>query len=249
MKILALDIETAPNKAYVWGLYNQNIGINQIDEPGYVMCWAAKWLDDDKMMFASIHKDGAKKMLAKIHKLLDQADAVLTYNGQKFDLPTLNREFLVEGMLPPSPYKHIDLYQTAKRMFRFVSNKLDWIVRSLGIGAKVKHQGHDLWAACMSGDKEAWKQMEEYNRMDVTIMEKLYHKMLPWLDRHPSHGSVNGDACCPKCGSQNLQMRGYAITTTMKYRRYQCKECGGWARGTKTVLPRKEERITNAALT
>lgn len=246
MKILALDIETAPNICYTWGLYNQNISINQIDKPGYTMCWAAKWLDEDRMQFSSVRKDG-DKMIQKIHGLLDKADAVLSYNGLKFDLPTLNREFLVHGLPPPSPYRHIDLYQVAKRQFRFVSNKLDWIVRSLGLGEKVKHQGHDLWTACMAGDKEAWRLMEEYNRGDVELLISLYEKMLPWCDKHPSYAALEGVQCCPKCGSEEYQHRGFAYTSAYKYRRYECKKCHGWFRGNKTVnrLPAGEQRMVN----
>ena len=137
MKILLLDIETAPNIVYTWGLFNQNISINQIDQPGYTLCWSSKWFDEDEVMFSSIHR-GKKQMLRKIHKLLDQADVVITYNGKKFDIPTLNKEFLIAGMLPPAPYKHIDLYQVVRSTFRFASNKLDWICRQLEIGHKLE---------------------------------------------------------------------------------------------------------------
>ena len=41
-KILLLDIEMAPNVAHVWGIWDQNIGINQLQESSYVMCYAAK---------------------------------------------------------------------------------------------------------------------------------------------------------------------------------------------------------------
>ena len=34
-RILLLDIETAPNKVYVWGMWNQNIAANQVVEDGY----------------------------------------------------------------------------------------------------------------------------------------------------------------------------------------------------------------------
>lgn len=56
MKILLLDIETAPNTVYTWGLFKQNIAINQIESPGYILCWAAKWLGDDRMFFSSLRK-------------------------------------------------------------------------------------------------------------------------------------------------------------------------------------------------
>ncbi len=97
-KILLLDIEMAPNVAHVWGIWDQNIGLNQLQESSYVMCYAAKWLGDKKMIFDSVKKSGDKKMLAGIHKLLDEADAVIHYNGKRFDIPSLNKEFLLHGM-------------------------------------------------------------------------------------------------------------------------------------------------------
>ena len=98
MKILHLDIETAPNVVYTWGLYNQNISINQIVEPGYTLCWAAKWDDDSQVLFDSVYQSSPKKMLTNMHKLLEKADAVVHYNGKKFDIPTLNREFLLYNL-------------------------------------------------------------------------------------------------------------------------------------------------------
>ncbi len=56
MKILLLDIETSPNLAYVWGLFKQNVAINQIKESGSVLCWAAKWYGSRDVMFDSAHK-------------------------------------------------------------------------------------------------------------------------------------------------------------------------------------------------
>ena len=44
-------------------------------------------------------------MIKGIHKLLDECDAVIHYNGSKFDIPTLNKEFLLHGLHPPAPYK------------------------------------------------------------------------------------------------------------------------------------------------
>lgn len=239
MKILLLDIETAPNLAYVWGLWDQNIAINQIESAGYTLCWAAKWLGDDEMQFDSIHQSKPKSMLQRMHKMLSEADAVISYNGQKFDIPTLNKEFLLHGMMPPAPYKQIDLIHTCKRMFRFPSNKLDYIAQALGIGHKVRHEGHELWVLCMAKDKAAWGRMEEYNKQDVTLLELLYHKLLPWMDKHPNQATRNEDSICPNCASANYQRRGTYVTTTQKYNRYQCKDCGTWFRGNKTTWKAK----------
>jgi hypothetical protein len=235
MKILLLDIETAPNLAYVWGLWQQNVGINQIESAGYVLCWAAKWLGEDTMMFDSVKKSGAPKMLARIHKLLDQADAVVHYNGVKFDIPTLNKEFIKAEMTPPAPYKHIDLLLHCRRMFRFESNKLDYVARALDLGKKVKHEGFELWLQCMAGDREAWKRMEEYNRHDVTLLEALYEKVRPWISGHPNRSVYGEGLVCPNCGHGRVQARGYAVSKAAKFKRYQCCGCGHWFRDAKRV--------------
>lgn len=228
MKVLLLDIETAPNLAYVWGLWQQNVGINQIESAGYVLCWAAKWLGDDKLMFDSVKKSGNAKMLRRIHKLLDEADAVVHYNGVKFDIPTLNKEFIKAELSPPAPYKHIDLLLHCRRIFRFESNKLDYVAKALGLGEKVKHEGFELWLQCMAGDRQAWGRMEEYNRHDVTLLERLYAKVLPWIHGHPNRSVYEERPCCPNCGHGNVQARGYFVTRAAKYRRLQCRGCGHW---------------------
>jgi DNA polymerase elongation subunit (family B) len=163
MKILLLDIESSPNTAHVWGLWQQNVSINQLMESSYVLCYAAKWLGDEKIMFDSVHQSKPKAMLKGIHGLLNDADAVVHYNGTKFDIPTLNKEFLLHSFNPPSPYKQIDLLRVVRSNFRFPSNKLDYVAQRLNLGKKHEHEGHELWVKCMNGDKDAWKRMEKYN--------------------------------------------------------------------------------------
>lgn len=230
-KVLLLDIETAPHKVYAWGLFDQNIAINQIEETGYVLCWAAKWLGTKKLISSSL-LDGKENMLSSIHKLLDEADVVVHYYGKKFDIPTLNREFVSLGFPPPSPFKELDLIDTAKRKFKFASNKLSFVCETLGLGTKVPHKGMALWLGCMRGDKSSWKAMLEYNKGDVVLLEKLYYAFLPWLVSRPNMAHLEGelDLACSGCSSHNVQKRGYYHTKTMVYQRYQCQDCGTWSR-------------------
>lgn len=228
-KILLLDIETAPNTAFVWGLYRQNISISQIVDSSSVLCWAAKWLGDEEVMFDSVQKSGRKRMLKKIHKLLDQADAVIHYNGTRFDIPTLNKEFLEVQMPPPASYKQVDLLKTARKMFRFPSNKLDYVARALGLGQKTSHEGFELWVKCMHKDPEAWAKMEAYNKQDVLLLEKVYKRFQPWIPNGLNMGLYTEDVVCSKCGSHNVQKRGFAVTQVSTYQRYQCQDCGGWS--------------------
>lgn len=241
MRILLLDIETSPNLAHVWGLWQQNVAINQIMESGYTLCWAAKWLDEDKVYFDSIDKHKPKMMLHSIHRLMDEADAIITYNGIKFDIPTLNKEFLLHGFTPPAPSKQIDLLLTCKSKFRFPSNKLDYVSQALKVGSKVKHEGHELWVQCMAGNKAAWKRMQEYNEQDVVLLERVYKKILPWIDKHPNRATNEEGVCCPNCSSIHYQRRGTHVTTTQKYIRYQCQDCGTWFRGNRTTYHAREK--------
>ena len=235
MKILLLDIETSPMTAYVWGIWDQNISPNHIIDSSEILCCAAKWLGEKEIMFDSVHNSKPKKMLKGIYDLLNDADAVIHYNGTKFDIPTLNKEFLLHSFTPPSPYKQIDLLRVARSQFRFPSNKLDYVAQRLGLGKKTAHAGMELWTKCMEGDDESWKIMEKYNKQDVTLLENVYHRILPWIKHHPNYNLYADGHVCPTCASTKLHKRGTAVTTTSTYQRYQCKDCGTWSQGTKSL--------------
>lgn len=233
MRILALDIETTPNLAHVWGLWKQNVAISQIDRSTEMLCFVAKWVGERPIYFCpgSLHPEGnSERMVNDAWDLLDEADAVLHYNGKRFDIPHLNREFLLWGLKPPSPYRQIDLLETVKKQFRFPSNKLDYVTKSLGYPGKVKVD-FDLWLGCMNGDPASWKKMERYNRRDVTELEKLYESLLPWIIGHPNAGIDLPGHVCPTCASPKQERRGFSYTPTGKYQQYLCKDCGRWSRG------------------
>jgi hypothetical protein len=230
VKLLLVDIETAPHLSATWGLWQQNVALDQLLRPGYTLCWAAKWHGDKEIMFESI-LTGEKRMVKRIHKLLNEADAVCHYNGKKFDIPTLNKEFLLMDLAPPSPSKQVDLLEVAKKRFRLASNKLDFVAKILGLGSKTKHKGMELWLGCMNKNKEDWAVMEEYNKQDVVLLEKVYDRLLPWIDSHPNRSVMEDHECCPKCASENFQARGHATTTAGMYPRFQCQDCGSWFRG------------------
>lgn len=244
MKTLLLDVECTPNLATVWGIWQQNIAINQLHETSRVMCFSAKWVNGKEVRFESEYEQSHIDMVEKLHGLLSEADAVVHYNGNKFDMPVINREFLRYSYSPPAPYKNIDLLEVVKRQFRFVSNKLDHVVQELGIGGKVETGGHELWLKCMDGDPNAWKTMEEYNKHDVILLEALYYRLLPWIHNHPNPTlyTKNEDIVCPTCGSVHLQKRGTAHGKSFKYQRYQCMNCGAWSRGRHTINDKEESK-------
>lgn len=235
MKVLTIDIECSPNMAYVWGLFNQNVSLTQLEEAGEVIAFAAKWLGKKKVEFYSVHHDGKQVMLDHAHRLLEEADVVVGYNSKNFDMKHLNREFILAGMEPPAPYQQVDLLHVVRSNFRFVSNKLDFVAQELGLGAKTSHTGFQLWLDCMADKAAAWKLMKKYNVQDVVLTEDLYTRLRPWIAGHPSHALYNDEAhVCPNCGSTELEKRGYAYTAASKFQRYRCV-CGKWSRGNKRV--------------
>ena len=245
-KILLIDIETSPNLATVWGIWQQNISLNQLLESSSTLCYAAKWLGEEEVMFKSVQNTTYKRMLKSVHKLMDEADAIIHYNGSRFDIPTLNKEFLIAGMPPPSPAKQIDLLSVARKQFRFVSNKLDYVSQALGLGKKTEHMGHELWLRCMNKDKEAWAIMEEYNKNDVILLEKVYDKFKAWCKNHLNMSLfVEGDVVCPNCGGQHHQKRGFSYTNSSKFQRYQCQECGNWFRGKQNLASKVGGKFVN----
>lgn len=245
MKILALDIETRPALAYVWKVWDENIGVDQIVDPGGVIAFAASWIGETEVEFRSDFHDGHKKMVKRLWKLLDEADVVLHFNGKRFDVPWVQREFVEAGLLPTSPFKQIDLLETIKRQFRFLSNKLAHVAPQLGLEGKVENEGFKLWLKCMEGDEDAWNRMREYNIRDTTLLEDAYMILRPWIKNHPSIAIENGLDACPKCGSEQLQARGWAYTRQSKFRRYQCKECGSWVRDTHRQALTKVVTVTD----
>lgn len=241
MKLLLLDCETSPNSVYTWGLWNQNISIDKIIDSSELLCWSAKWYASNDVLYMS-KLTGKKKMLRTVHKLLSDCDVAIHYNGNSFDLPVLNKEFVQAGLKPPAPYKSVDLCKIIQRSFRFPSSKLDYVCGALGLETKMKHEGFKLWIDCMAGNEKAWKRMELYNRQDVKILEQLYERLIPWITSHPNYGSFNDKACCPSCGGTKFQKRGTTTTRIFRYQRYQCR-CGFWFRDNKPLAVRRGSKF------
>lgn len=233
MRKLFIDIETAPHQVYCWGLYNENIGVNQIIQPSRVLC-AAYAFDDQPMQFVSEWGPaGRDAMILILHEVLNEADAVIHYNGVSFDEPHLNREFLQEGLTPPSKYQSIDLYRTVKRRFRFAANKLEQVAKELELREGKLKVDFELWRAVLAGDETAQDDMARYNCEDVELTRTLYGELLPWIDRHPNVALYEGDDLirCTRCASENVVKDGFARTGAGTFQKYRCGDCGGQSRG------------------
>ena len=205
-------------------------------QPGSIASWAAGWYGSDVVHFDSVERSDYVTMLKGIHTLMNEADVVVGYNSRRFDIPWLQGGFVTVGLPPPAPYKSLDLLAVVRKQFKFPSYKLEYVVKALGIGEKLPHEGFPLWVKCMAGDRKAWETMEEYNIHDVEITQLLYERIFPYLPNTVNHSLLNG-LVCPHCGSEHYQSRGTYPTKSMIYRRFQCQDCGKWFRGNKSIAP------------
>lgn len=249
-RILLVDIETAPVLAYVWSLWDQNVGLNQIKADWYVLSWSAKWLDEPKVMYAdqrtSKNIENDKPLLQGIWQLLDEADIVISQNGVAFDSKKLNARFVLNGMQPPSSYKQIDTLIIAKKHFAFTSNKLEYMSDKLCVKykkqTKRKFAGFDLWKECLAGNKKAWQEMEKYNKYDVLALEELYRKLIPWtpsIDYNAYTDSLN--VVC-KCGSKDFIKKGFFFSPKGKYQRFRCNNCGAETKSGENLLSKEKRK-------
>lgn len=233
------------NLAYVWGKYEQDV--IDFEREWYMLCFAYKWYGQKKVHTVSLpdfplyKKDMTddKMLVTQLWGLFNEADVILTHNGDAFDIKKANARFVYHKLPPPSPYKTIDTKKVAKRYFNFNSNKLDDLGRYLGVGRKLVHTGWDLWKRCYLGDEKAWKDMLKYNKQDVILLENVYNKFVPYISNHPSRQVYTNKRCCPNCGSQKSNSRGFEQRLGYKIQRLNCISCGKWYYGDK--LSTKED--------
>lgn len=227
-KILVLDVEWRPTKAYVWQPWKQDITPDKIIQHGGLLCVTTKWLGEKATRFWA-EWENKDEMLKGVHADLSECDAVVTYNGDKYDLPKLMGEFLLAGLTPPPPPTSIDVLKTIKKMGLFM-NRLAFVGPFLGIGSKVQNGGFQLWRDVEEGKPAAYAKMKRYNIQDVVLLEKLYRRVLPYIRNHPFMGDRGA---CGACDGRVLHKRGYRRTKSMKIERLQCQTCGSWQDGKK----------------
>lgn len=242
-RILTVDIETSPIEAYVWGLYDQNVGLNQVKKDWQIISWAAKWLDQKKVIQFDTRSLSEEVILKKLQYLLSQADIVVTQNGKSFDIKKINARFLHYDILPANSFRQIDTKILAKKYFGFTSNSLEYMSKKFNAKyKKLKHgkfPGMELWVECLKGNKSAWNEMAKYNKYDVLATEELYKRLIPF------DNSINFTVYYPKneavcsCGSTEFRKDGFRFTNSGKYQQYECIKCYAKKKHYKNIIGRK----------
>jgi DNA polymerase elongation subunit (family B) len=233
-KILFYDIETSLAVVGTFSLFNEAINYNNILADPFIICASFKELGKKgittvKMTGEEALKGDDSRVVKKIHNMIRGADIIVAHNGDKFDLKWIKGRGLKYGLSPLNHTTTIDTLKVSRKNFRLLSNRLDYLGEYLGVGRKMATP-NGLWLGVLKGDKKAIDIMANYNKQDVVILEKVYLKLLPYIENHP----VMGDrGSCVTCGSQNLINYGTIIGARARYKKLQCTDCGHVQKGKK----------------
>lgn len=226
----------------IWDLkHNDYISPGNITKDWSILAWSAKWLFEPEIMGQVVTPKEAMNreegsILKGMWKLMDEADFIITQNGEGFDFLRLNSKFLKYGYAPPSHYLSVDTLKAAKKVIYLPSYKLDYIGKKvLGIEGKMKMSMED-WDSCAAGDKNALQKMLAYCKIDIApLLEDWYLHLLPWIPSHPNLNIfTNHDKdVCPKCESTDLKWGKTYKTPQGLWDSFSCSACGSIGRGTK----------------
>lgn len=258
-KILIFDIETCQMEGRFWSPATDYIRHSRVTKHRSVIAWAAKWYGApaseimymDQRAARDIRDD--KRILEVLYRLLDEADIVITKNGKRFDQKVVFGRFAINNIndrKPPSPFKHEDVEELFRRHFSLPYYNMDYLAETFCKKyRKLKHKkfpGEDLWDACEAGDIEAWREMERYNKNDVLVTEELRNIISPWGT--PININLFHEEAIYRCqcGGSDFQKRGFAVSSSGRFQKYQCKSCGAWhqSKGATNNLMSEKKRLS-----
>ena len=252
-RILVLDIETTMAVKMFYSLYKDFASPKDVIAPGSILCFAAKWVGDPCNTFYFVdRRKGYRRMLEILWALLNEADYVVTWNGDRFDLPKIEGQFLRVGLGRPSPSKSIDLMKAAKSL-GFESKGLDYVGRMLSTSRKVAGAGAAGWKDCLgivadpvaAGMNEAEHAVDTVRRIVTCELEETPEMTAAWRGmKEYNKGDIQAtedlffvlapfiknlaihDSGCILCGTQEYAFIGYHETPASRWQVRRCSDCG-----------------------
>lgn len=226
-------------KILIWDI--ESTGLNATF--GTILCIGYKWFGEKDTHVITI-LDGKKridmlndkKLVEEFVKVFEECDYHISWYGDRFDVPMLKARMIKHGMEPLSPKLSLDLWKSVRYTFKLHSNRLNVWEQFLDVEDRKSQIDFEAWLKAAHGNKEAMEEVVDHCRRDVLVLEEVYKKLKPWLDKEPPRSLfTNEQGVCTSCGSENVVRRGYKVATTRTYPQYKCKDCGHWFRGTKAV--------------
>lgn len=242
-KVLILDIERLPawtKPLPIWdmkGLRYKYLTPADIDTWSRTFCHAYKWLGERTVSWMAEWEEGGRRgFLERTSELLQEADLIVGHNMRDFDLPHLTGELILENLPVPALPKVFDTLRTMQKHGNLENNQLDTLDKRFGFRGKTDKYRIDMATAAANGDVKQQQRIIRYAQGDIRATERVYLRLRPV-------GNINlglfaddpTRPVCPKCESTKVQRRGYATKNALRYPRYQCQSCGGWATGRSAV--------------
>lgn len=208
---------------------------------GTILCIGYKWHGEKRVYVPSILDAGRDNLddhalVAAFARAWDEADYAVSWYGERFDLPMIRTKLLRYGEPPLAPKPHIDLWKTARKMFKAHSNRLAVWQELLGAEHSKTPIAFDAWLRAAQGDQRALREVKRHCELDVRVLEDVFTRMRPWLDNEPRRGLFTGEHDgCPSCGSADVRRKGFKAAQTRVYQQWVCNACGHWFRSRKAV--------------
>lgn len=212
IKRMFFDIETSPMTVYSWRVGNKiSLSYDNIIDTWRIITICYKWEGEDEVHSLVWDKwQCDKDMLQEFIELANEADELIAHNGDRFDIKKVRTRCIFHRIPAFPKYRSLDTLKKARGNFAFDSNRLDAIAKYLGVGAKMEHEGFNLWVKVLHNDQEAMNTMVEYCKQDVVVLEDVYHAMQHYVKPN-THAGVhllgsNYKYSCPMCGEKHLEL-------------------------------------------
>lgn len=238
-KTIYWDIETLPMICTTFSLFPERLSPKSILQEGAIICASFKiqgkskvhafsLLDDKKAFKEDPFNDYVVLSRIKDFLIKEDPDLLVAHNGDNFDYKWLNARLIKHGLGPLPDFAMDDTLKMARSKFKFHSNKLEHLVKFLGIDHKFE-TNYDMWLDIIKGKQKAVRDMVKYNIQDTKILEDVHEALLPYCKSklNLSHFIEGG---CTHCGYTKFCGHRKTRTGVTVYEYVQCKRCERWQR-------------------
>lgn len=174
MKIVFYDLETTDLKALMGRVLCGSFVTYASDD---VVTLRA---DDPK--YRSKDSIDDRKLVVAIRDILEEADMIVGWNSELFDIPFLNARLALAGERPFNPHFHLDLmWYSGGSSMRIGSKKLDNVAKFFDLDQQKTPITWKDWQRAATGDIEAMHMVVKHCEADVLILKEVYDHLLPYV--------------------------------------------------------------------
>lgn len=235
-KIGVIDLEVLPMEVYTYGLFDQNMGVNQIIEHASLASFSIMILGHEIEYYEVNWKRNPRDdraLTKRLHERMSACDIVLGQNSDAFDIRVANERFLTHDLGPSKPVHILDTLKMSRKHFKLPSHSLEYKSMRFCKTKKLtqrKFPGMLLQIECLKKNPEAWAEMQLYNKIDVQATAEFAKRIAPWYEKNLNVMKPGALFCCTNilCGSTNIIRRGWKPLRSGVYKQYSCHDCGKW---------------------